>query len=270
MNAKLAVLFTLLNYAAFMAQDKTVTTFKEVIIDGYNNSPEFIPLTIIDGNTGKKKLVLSDTEALYYATYLEYGRQNDDSLYAIIKKNADKQEYTFKNTEALERFDRTPVRQSKIKAIDKIIKKEKLVEGFVQIAELQKSNHALFEKTRSEFHRIKDSLKTSIPNLTKKESEFLSYLTVDFYSYERDLKDIGNVADFETAEKIFNIWRKCVMPYSIKIDEANQLEDDLLRKYFYSYYKKYKSEYMLALFKYGIVFYTSDYNGSIHFSRIIE
>lgn len=269
MNAKLAVLFTLLNYAAFMAQDKTVTTFKEVIIDGYNNSPEFIPFTIIDGNTGKKFL-LSDTEELYYATELEYGIKNEDSLYEIIRKNADKQEYTFKNPEALERFDRTPVRQSKIKAIDKIIKKEKIVERFAHIAELQKNNHALFEKTQSKFRQIRDSLKNSMPDMTEKESEFLSYLTFEFYSYRRDFKKIGNVADFDTAEEIFNIWRKCVMPYSIKIDEANQLEDDLLRKYFYSYYKKYKSEYMLALFKYGIVFNKSDLDGSINFSRIIE
>jgi len=271
MQLKLALLFTFLGGAILSAQDKTINTFKEVLIDGYNSAGIFTPITIIDGNTGAKKYLLSNTEALYYATEIEYNILDIDSLYAIISKNADNQQYEFKKPEALESFSLSipAIDPNVIAGIDKVIAEKHIIEGLKLLYEQRKKNRLLLEEIYPKLYIIRDSLKAARPDFSEKEIKLVNYLTT-WYDYDEDLENMGNIRRFETAKEVFNLWKKSTKQYSKKMEAAYKIEEKLERKYVTKYLDKYHSNYIVALFKYGAIFSWDDVGGTINFSGIID
>ena len=58
--------------------------------------------------------------------------------------------------------------------------------------------------------------------------------------------------------------------YKIQYSELQNIENKLNEKYVILPMKKFGSDYIVALFKYGVNFFVSDLNGVIYFGGIVK
>lgn len=261
-------LFQFLN---LFSQDKTVQNFENAINEGYINSPTLIPIYVIENNK-EKKYFLSDTETLYSAFEKELNQTNSDSLKKYILKNKSNQTFEFKNINALEIIGinrRKNINPKEIRKINKYIERKKILNGLQELQNKKKQNSRSYDQYYKQRMIIRDRILNE-KEFNNDEKKLLGYLATNITTDENTISDLGNWASFENSNKIFELWNKEISIYKNKYAESEKIENELNEKFVIQPEKKFGSNYIVALFKYGVNFYVSDLNGVTYFRGIIN
>ncbi|KMQ67781.1 hypothetical protein ACM44_14760 [Chryseobacterium koreense CCUG 49689] len=261
-------LFQFLN---LFSQDKTVQNFENAINEGYINSPTLIPIYVIENNK-EKKYFLSDTETLYSAFEKELNQTNSDSLKKYILKNKSNQTFEFKNINALEIIGinrRKNINPKEIRKINKYIERKKILNGLQELQNKKKQNSRSYDQYYKQRMIIRDRILNE-KEFNNDEKKLLGYLATNITTDENTISDLGNWASFENSNKIFELWNKEISIYKNKYAESEKIENELNEKFVIQPEKKFGSNYIVALFKYGVNFYVSDLNGVTYFRAIIN
>lgn len=255
------------------SQVKNEAAFNFAITNSMGNSPTLIPITVIDKKTKNEKSYLTDVESLCWATELEFEIKNPDSLKNNILRNGSSQTFEFKKAEALEAIEfyrKKSVDVIKINEIDKIIKKKNIINGIENLKNQTSINHKLLNDFSIKRYEIKDSIIKAMPELTKQQIKFLDYLAFETYSPDYSINQLGNMSNFEGADYLLKLWKKATLNEWQVITKNLKIRDKIFEKYVTKYHKKFWNNYLVALFKYGIVFYVSDYNGELKLHGIVK
>lgn len=263
----LILCFSVIN---LFGQDKTIQNFEIAVKEGYINSPTLIPISVINNN--EKKYFLSDTETLYYAFETETNQKNPDSLKIIILKNKTTQTFEFENPKSLEiiGFDQEKIiNPKKIEKINRFINRKKILNRLQKLQNQKKYNNNAYQKYYKQRLIVRDRI-LSEKEFNYDEKILLDYLATNITTDENKISDLGNWASFENSNEIFKLWNKEISIYKIQYSELQNIENKLNEKYVILPMKKFGSDYIVALFKYGVNFFVSDLNGVIYFGGIVK
>ncbi|OJX33932.1 MAG: hypothetical protein BGO86_01920 [Chryseobacterium sp. 36-9] len=271
MKFKAILFLIIIPFFKVFSQDKTIINFETAIKEGYINSPTLIPITV--SNNNERKYFLSDTETLYYVTQIEYKQENSDSLKSIILRNSKTQNFTFNNPKALELigfYKRKNIQNDELLRIYNFIRRKKIIPGLIELSKQQKNNSNAYNKYYSKRLIIKDNIIQNHKGLNENEKKFLENLATNIITDDEDIRNMGGLAQFNTAYQILNLWYKNIKNEKEDYKNLEILEAKLITKYITIPKKKFGSNYFLALFKYGVSFYVSDLDGTTHFGGIRE
>lgn len=237
----LTVLFLLLSSLTY-SQKKNINAFNLAITNGYVHSPRLIPITVIDKSTKTEKFYLSNSERLFRATELEYGIKNVDSLESLIKEKKINQVFEFNNINALNAirfYDTKSIEISKLNRIDKTINNKKIINR-IESYNLQLSiNSKLLDDFSKIRYKLKDSIIKFNPNFSKQQIEFLEYLALETYSPDYSIENIGNISNFNGADKVLKLWKVTTSNQWNEISKNIKISDKLFTKFIEKYFKKF-------------------------------
>lgn len=265
--------FILFFSSIVFSQVKNEAAFNFAITNSMGNSPSLIPITVVDKKTKNEKFYLTNVESLFWATELECEIKNVDSLKNIILRNSSSQTFEFKKKEALETIEfykKKSIDIIQINKIYKLIKRKKIIKGIENLKNQISINHKLLDDFSVKRYEIKDSIIKAMPELTKQQIKFLDYLAFETYSPDYSINQFGNMVNFEGAENLLKLWKKATLNEWQLITKNLKKRDKIFEKYVTKYHKKYRNNYLVALFKYGVIFYVSDLNGELKLHEIVK
>lgn len=263
----ISLLFSFLN---LFCQNKTIQNFENAINAGYINSPTLIPISVINNNV--KKYFLSDTETLYYAFEAEMGQTNFDSLKKYILENKLNQTFEFRNPKSLEiiGIDRKKSINSKnIDKINKYIDRKKIVNGLQKLQNQKKYNNEAYDMYYKQRLIVRDRILAK-KEFNNQEKDLINYLATNITTDENKISDLGKWASFANSNETFELWNNEISIYKNQYSESQNIENKLNEKFVILPKKKYGSDYIVALFKYGVNFFVSDLNGVTYFGGIVN
>ena len=262
------LLFLYLNL--FPQDDKTVKNFENAINKGYINSPTLIPITIVANK--EKKHFLSNTESLYYAAEKEINEKNSDSIKNYLFKNISNQTYEFNNLEALEiirYYDSKSINFKQIEKIDKYIKRKKIIDRLHKLNDQKKYNYESYKKFYKQKLIIRDQILLG-KQLNRDDRKLLDYLATNIITDDNDISELGMWANYENSKNIFDLWKKEIHFYKLEYSKHKNVENKLIENFVNIPKKKFGSNYYVALFKYGVLFFVSDLDGITYFEGIVD